>query len=111
MQLDQRYPAIAEQTSLRPAVTIGAPVHQLDLRTVMKISQAVSGEVVAEKLIETLMLIAVEHAGAVRGLLILQRGEEHWIEAEARIGLDGVRFNCGKPRRRPLSCSNRFFVT
>jgi hypothetical protein len=31
--------------------------------------------------------------------------------AEARIGLDGVRFNCGKPRRRPLSCSSRFFVT
>jgi PAS domain S-box-containing protein len=89
-QLDQRYPAIAEQTSLRPAVTIGAPVDQLDLRTVMKISQAVSGEIVLEKLIETLMLIAIEHAGAERGLLILQRGEEHRIEAEARTGRDGV---------------------
>jgi hypothetical protein len=62
-QLDQRYPAISEQLSGRPATTIGAPVDQLDLRTVVKISQAVSGEIVLEKLIETLMTIAVEHAG------------------------------------------------
>src|SRR5260221_5638920 len=89
-QLDQGFPAIAGQTSLRPAVSIGAPVDQLDLRTVMKISQAVSGEIVLEKLIETLMLIALEHAGAERGLLILQRGEEHRIEAEARTGRDRV---------------------
>jgi PAS domain S-box-containing protein len=89
-QLDQRFPAIAGQASLSPAVTIGAPVEQLDLRTVMKISQAVSGEIVLEKLIETLMLIAVEHAGAERGLLILRRGEEHRIEAEARTEHGGV---------------------
>src|SRR5258708_14252210 len=36
------------------------------------------------------MLSAVEHAGAERGLLILRRGEEHRIEAEARTGRDGV---------------------
>jgi PAS domain S-box-containing protein len=30
-----------------------------------------------------LMRMAVEHAGAERGLLILPRGVEHWIEAEA----------------------------
>jgi len=29
------------------------------------------------------MRTAIEHAGAERGLLILLRGEEHWIEAEA----------------------------
>ena len=39
--------------------------------TVLKVSQAVSGEIVLDKLIETLMRIAIEHAGAERGLLIL----------------------------------------
>ena len=42
-----------------------------------------SGEIVLGKLIETLMTIAIEHAGAERGLLILLRGEEPRIVAEA----------------------------
>ena len=43
-----------------------------------------------EKLIDTLMRTAIEHAGAERGLLILPHGEEHRIAAEARTGRDGV---------------------
>ena len=89
-QLDERYPGLAEQSSLRATTTIGTSVEQLDLATVMKASQAVSGEIVLEKLIETLMVIALEHAGAERGLLILPHGEEHLIAAEARTGRDRV---------------------
>src|SRR5258708_7129442 len=88
--LDERYPGIEEQASLRPATTIGTSVEQLDLGTVMKASQAVAGEIVLEKLIKTLMMIALEHAGAERGLLILSHGEEIRIVAEARTGRDGV---------------------
>jgi PAS domain S-box-containing protein len=75
---------------VRATTSIGTSVEQLDLGTVMKASQAVAGEIVLEKLIETLLVIAVEHAGAERGLLILPRGEEHRIEAEARTGRDKV---------------------
>src|ERR1700716_4647720 len=89
-QLDERYPAIAEQASLRPTTTIGTSVEQLDLGTVMKASQAVAGEIVLEKLVEILTMIALEHAGAERGLLILSHGEELRIAAEARTGRDGV---------------------
>ena len=65
---------------------IDAPVEQLDVGTVVKASQAVSSEIELGKLIETLLRIAVEHAGAGRGLLILLRGEELRIEAEATTG-------------------------
>src|SRR5207302_5974889 len=58
--------------------------------TVVKIYQTVSGELVLEKLIETLMMIAVEHAGAERGLLVLPRGDVQQIEAEATTGRDTV---------------------
>jgi PAS domain S-box-containing protein len=86
-QLDQRYPRLREKTapSLPPA-TIGTPVEQLDIGTVVKAAQAVSGEIVLGKLIETLMRIALEHAGAERGLLILFLGDEPRIEAEAMTG-------------------------
>ncbi|MBV8216473.1 MAG: GAF domain-containing protein, partial [Verrucomicrobia bacterium] len=65
--------------------TIGASVEQLDLATVIKVSQTVSTEIVLEKLIDTLMCTAIEHAGAERGLLIRQREGEPRIEAEATI--------------------------
>jgi PAS domain S-box-containing protein len=90
-QLDQRYPNLhQERAPASSTATIGTPVEQLDLATAIKASHAVSGEIVLEKLIKTLMMIAVEHAGAERGLLILRHDEELRIAAEARTGRDGV---------------------
>src|SRR5260221_14676034 len=61
-------------------------VGQLDIDTVIKSSQALSSEIDLPKLIEKLMRIALEHAGAERGLLILLRDDEPQIEAEATTG-------------------------
>ena len=85
-QLDELYPDLREkEPALGPAGSIGAPLEHLDLATVIKVSQAISGEMVLEKLIKKLMRIALEQAGAERGLLILARGKEHRIEAEALL--------------------------
>ena len=90
-QLDELYPHLREEEPAPgPTSTIGAPVEHLDLATVIKVSQAVSGEIVLEKLIDTLMRTAIEQAGAERGLLILARGAEPRIEAEATTGGDTV---------------------
>jgi PAS domain S-box-containing protein len=83
-QLDQLYPRLRPgERAPGPMGTIEAPVEQLDLATVIKVSQAVSGEMVLEKLIDRLMRAAIEHAGAERGLLIIPRGDVLQIEAEA----------------------------
>jgi PAS domain S-box-containing protein len=83
-QLDQLYPHLRKQEPDRGTTsTIVAPAELLDLATVMKVSQAVSGEMVLEKLVDRIMRAAIEHAGAERGLLILPRGDELQIEAEA----------------------------
>ena len=90
-QLDQLYPQLRqEEPAPAPTSTIGAPVEHLDLATVIKVSQAVSGEIVLEKLLDTLMRTAIEQAGAERGLLILPRGAEQRIEAEATTSGDTV---------------------
>ena len=84
-QLDERYPHLqGERAPTSPTATIGAPLEQLDVKGVIKASQALSGEIVIDRLIETLMRIAIEHAGAERGLLILLHGDTPRIEAEAR---------------------------
>jgi predicted ATPase/signal transduction histidine kinase len=89
-QLEQKFSGVADRFSIGDPSSMDAPVDQLDLQTVVKISQAVSSEIVLEKLTQTLMRITVEHAGAERGLLILQQGEEYRIEAEAKVGPSGV---------------------
>jgi len=89
-QLDERYPAIEQRNTLLPIATIETRIERLDLGTVMEVSEAVSGEIVLEQLVQKLMLIAVEHAGAERGLLILPYGEQYRIAAEARTGHDEV---------------------
>jgi PAS domain S-box-containing protein len=107
-QFDQRYPHLQdERPRASSAATIGAPVAQLDVEMVVQASQAVSGEIVLENLIKTLMVIVVEHAGAERGLLILPRGDELWVEAEATTGLRTVEVNVRQalvaPSELPLS--------
>ena len=83
-QLDALDPHLeGEKPAPAPTSTIGAPAEQLDIGAVIKASQAVSGEILLDRLIETLMRIALEHAGAQRGLLILMRRETPQIEAEA----------------------------
>ena len=90
-QLEQNFPQLWQQPALtRSDVPIGTRVEHLDLATVVKASQAVSSEIELKKLIDTLMVIALEHAGADRGLLILPRGDELWIEAEAKTVRDTV---------------------
>jgi PAS domain S-box-containing protein len=90
-QLDQLHPHLG---TVEPAPdarrTIGVPIEHLDLATVLEVSQAVSGEIVLEKLIDTLLRTAIEHAGAARGLLVLSRGDELSIAAEANTVGDTV---------------------
>jgi len=83
-QLDQLYPHLkkAGSTSTQTG-TISMPAELLDLATVIKVSQQVSGEMDLDKLIDNLMRTAIEHAGAERGLLILPRDGVLRIAAEA----------------------------
>ncbi|MGF6301395.1 PAS domain S-box-containing protein [Paraburkholderia sp. WC7.3d] len=90
-QLEELYPHLrTEEPAPGPAGTIATPVERLDLATVIKVSQAVSGDIVLEKLIDTLMRTAIEQAGAERGLLILPDGGEQRIAAQASSGGDSA---------------------
>ena len=75
-QLDLKYPNPVPQHMVRTGSdrTVGTPVEQLDLRTELK------------------------HTGATRCLLILPRGEEMWIEAEATAAAETLEVR--RPRAR-----------
>ncbi|MCG6206386.1 AAA family ATPase [Rhodopseudomonas sp. HC1] len=61
-----------------------------DLSTVVRTYEAVVNEPGVSRLMETLMSLVIEHAGAQRGLMIIPRGDELTVRAEARTGQDGI---------------------
>ena len=70
--------------------TIEASLDGLDLEMILRMARSVSSEIVLDKLIEALMTVALEHAGADRGLLVLQQAGGQRIEAQASTGSHGV---------------------
>ena len=75
----------------------------------VKLSQAVAGEIEINRLIKILMETALEHAGAERGLLILPRGEGMWIEAEAITAKETVEVNRQQMRVGPVALPESVF--
>nr|WP_243147411.1 AAA family ATPase [Scytonema sp. UIC 10036] len=62
----------------------------LDLATVMKAAQAISGEIVLSNLLTRLMKIVIENAGAEKGYLILEKQGKWLIEAQGAVNSDDV---------------------
>jgi len=57
----------------------------LDLTTVLKASQALASEIVLERLLEKLMKIAIENAGAQKGFLLMPKSGKLVIQAAASV--------------------------
>ena len=93
-QLESAHPNVAVKSREAPRAGI-SPDDQLDVAAVVKASQALSSEMLLPRMIERLMAIALQNAGANRGLLILPRHNEYYVEAEARTEGEGFILNRG----------------
>ncbi|MWL74244.1 histidine kinase, partial [Escherichia coli] len=93
-QMEQDFPYLLApgQANAWDTVAFARNEEIRDLQSVIKASRALSEEINLERLIETLMTILLERAGAQRGLLI-RVGENTIpeIEASAITSTDGVR--------------------
>jgi PAS domain S-box-containing protein len=89
-QLDHLNPQLGVPKPASSLSGVATQVDQLDLATLIKVSHALSGEIILEKLVDTLMRTAIEHAGAERGLLIVPRDDEYRIESEATTSGDTI---------------------
>ncbi len=72
---------IERAATIAALTTTGSQTEFLDLATVIKVSQAISGEIVLANLLDKLMKSLIENAGAETGALILSKGGEFAIEA------------------------------
>ena len=89
-QLDRLYPHLSAADGSCPTAITGSTIQQLDVASIVKASQALSTEIELPRLIERLMTIALENAGADRGLLVLPAGEDYLIQAQGQTSGDQV---------------------
>ena len=90
--LEQRYPRWLPQPlgeTAHPSTgpdaspsAASAGVGGLDLAAVLKAAQAISREIVLERLLQSLMKTVLEGAGASRGVLVLEQNGQWLVEAE-----------------------------
>ena len=106
-QLERLYPRLHVVEDGGAVGKVSESVQQMDVTTVVKASQAVSSEIELPRLIETLMKIALQNAGADRGLLILSRHNDLWIVAEGQSSGDefAVVMRAGLRSRLPRSAA------
>ena len=88
-ELERRYPQFVIQRGLshdRPlrstTTATGRASSTLDLNSVLKASQAIASDIVLDRLLDNLMTIVIENAGAQRGCLILAANDHLTVEAE-----------------------------
>ncbi|MBF0237744.1 MAG: AAA family ATPase [SAR324 cluster bacterium] len=74
-----------KQDSFIPETTSVLPGN-LDFMTVMKASQAISSEIILDRLLKKMMQIVMENAGAQKGALLLRKKNDWFIQAEGSVG-------------------------
>ena len=91
-QLERLHPELGGAAAPADGVRSAA----LDLATVTKAAQTMSGEIMLEALLQRMMAIMIENAGAERGYFVVERDGELFIEAGGSAG--GERTALGSQR-------------
>ncbi|WP_437912058.1 AAA family ATPase [Sorangium sp. So ce302] len=90
--LDEQYPVLLMRSSPAQvkhqsgtAVTVSPTPQDLDLTTVVKASQVLSSEIMLGRLLDRIMQIMLENAGAEKGVLLIKEAGQLVIEAKGTI--------------------------
>ncbi|WP_375748856.1 diguanylate cyclase domain-containing protein [Vibrio sp. HN007] len=89
---DQELPELAltaDELWSRETISTTSHTQALDFNSVMKASQAISGEIVLERLLKKLMDTLMENAGAEKGLLLLEDGISFSLRAQGSMSSHG----------------------
>ena len=90
VNLEDAYPDLEKRPKVVLSQSVGTQVGHLDAIAVVKALQVISGEIVLSRLLEKLMRIVLENAGAQKGYFILADGEDLAVEAEASVQRDQI---------------------
>lgn len=70
---------------LLPATQVKAKNQTIDMLTILKFTQLISSEIRLDKLLQKLLVIVLEHAGAQRSVILTKNSENWVVEAEGDL--------------------------
>lgn len=94
-----RYSDLLRRTEPRPSAmlstndSVALSAQSLDVMSVVKATQAISGSIVFEQLLATLMRVVLQNAGAERGALFVVEDGELFVEADGAADRDEITVN------------------
>lgn len=89
-QMQGHYPQLREVASPAPAGVFSSGFEGLDIHALAQASQAISGEILLDGLLKTLIRIVLENAGAQHAYLLLMRKDELTLAVTARVEKQNV---------------------
>ncbi|MDJ0553060.1 MAG: AAA family ATPase [Microcoleaceae cyanobacterium MO_207.B10] len=107
--LQQQYPTFTRNlTQETISYTTTDSSLLLDFSSIMKATQAISGEIKLENLLSVLMRVTLENAGAKKGYLILSQAEKLVIQAEAILNSNSAKeLQIKSKQSLPLDSTNQ----
>ncbi|WP_431655281.1 trifunctional serine/threonine-protein kinase/ATP-binding protein/sensor histidine kinase [Pantanalinema rosaneae] len=92
-EMEARYPQLLSQSIIESTTTghsvsttgssVSQRVRDFDFGTIVKASQAIAGEIILDRLLENLLKILMENAGAQTSCLMLEKNGQLMVEATA----------------------------
>jgi len=82
----------SNRTGMMPTIVQSSKI--LDLESVMKASETIVGEVILNRLLEKMLKIIIENAGAQHAVLLLPDGGRWLVEAQASVDKEDVMVLC-----------------
>ncbi|MDB5050882.1 MAG: Signal transduction histidine kinase CheA [Fibrobacteres bacterium] len=87
--IDLHHPRLRTEKGVGRDTAYESHAHQLDILSVAKISQAISGEILLDGLLRKMMAAMLEQAGAQWGCLLLRNQDKYILAAEADLAENG----------------------
>lgn len=82
-QLENNYPWLRRELNISKNTSL--EIKQVDISSLIKASQAISSDIILPRLLETMMKILLENAGAQKGSLLIIRGKTLFLYATGHI--------------------------
>jgi len=113
-QMEGRYPILLSRVIARKGpgsiLQLVATENRLDIDTVIKASQTLSGEIQLDKLLAKLMRLLISNAGAQKGVLLMQQEGVLTVQAQAQDEVIEVRQNILAEQTTDISLAIIYYV-
>lgn len=112
-EIDARYAEDMSARVIYAGIDAQGPANDVnfDVRAVVEASHALSSEIIQDRLLRSLISIALEHAGARRCVLALVRDGELKVEARAEVDETEIRFDLASIPLADAECAKSIVMT